>query len=163
MSESYKRSRPKMQNYGIHEGNEGLLEWSWVNEQMEKGRNYWVSTTRPDGRPHAAPVWGVWLNDTLYFGTARSSRKGRNLEQSAEIVVHSESGDETVIIEGTVEQVDDIDILTDIADAMAQKYPPYKPDPEPEPGTIMYQVVARVVFAWLEEDFPKTATRWDCV
>ena len=53
-----KRSRPTMKDYGIHTSDEGLMDWSWVDEQMAKSRNYWICTTRPDGKPHAAPVWG---------------------------------------------------------------------------------------------------------
>ena len=30
---------------------------------------YWLATTRPDGRPHAMPVWGVLLGEVLWFGT----------------------------------------------------------------------------------------------
>lgn len=51
-------TRPTMKNYGIHETEEGLLDWSWVSEQLTQSQNYWIATTRPDGRPHAAPVWG---------------------------------------------------------------------------------------------------------
>ncbi len=32
--------------------------------------NYWICTTRPDGRPHSIPVWGFWLDGGLYFGPA---------------------------------------------------------------------------------------------
>ncbi|MEI6136703.1 MAG: pyridoxamine 5'-phosphate oxidase family protein [Chloroflexota bacterium] len=31
--------------------------------RLRTAMNYWIATTRPDGRPHAAPVWGVWLDD----------------------------------------------------------------------------------------------------
>ena len=55
-----KAIRPKMKDYGIHEGDEGMLTWDFVDEQMANSRNYWISTTRPDGRPHVAPVWGIW-------------------------------------------------------------------------------------------------------
>ena len=33
---------------------------------MSKAHNYWVSTTRPDGRPHVMPVWGVWIEEILF-------------------------------------------------------------------------------------------------
>ncbi len=155
-----KRSRPNMPNYGISRSSKGLLAWSWVEEQMGKSRNYWICSTRPDGRPHAAPVWGVWLDGNLYFGSNRQSRKARNLVANAEVVVHLESGDDTVIFEGTVEEVTDRAILARMASATAAKYPPFTPDPEPAPGNIYYALKPRVVFAWREKDFPTSATRW---
>ncbi len=157
-----KRSRPTMKDYGIHTGDEGLMDWSWVDEQMAKSRNYWICTVRPDGKPHVAPVWGVWVDEALYFGSGRSSRKSRNLTASPNVVVHLESGDDTVIIEGTVSEVGEADIplLIKIADAYAEKYPPFKPDPKPTPGNVTYRLNPEIVYAWLESDFPKTATRW---
>ncbi|HEU4760074.1 MAG TPA: pyridoxamine 5'-phosphate oxidase family protein, partial [Dehalococcoidia bacterium] len=64
-------SRPHMPGYGISEDDEGLLPWAWAEERLAKSHNYWVATARPDGRPHAMPVWAVWLDDRLYFSTAR--------------------------------------------------------------------------------------------
>ncbi len=73
--------RPQMPGYGIADANSGsgLLPWNWAVERLQKARNYWISTTRPDGRPHAMPVWGVWYDNQFYFSTGRESRKARNL------------------------------------------------------------------------------------
>jgi uncharacterized pyridoxamine 5'-phosphate oxidase family protein len=95
--------RPTMKDYGINQTSDGLLGWEWVREQLEKSMNYWVSTTRPDGNPHAAPVWGVLVDDVVYFGTGETSRKGRNMQANPNVVLHTESGFDTVIVEGTVE------------------------------------------------------------
>ena len=46
--------------------------------RLRAAMSYWIATTRPDGRPHAAPVWGVWLDDALWFGTM--GQKVRNLD-----------------------------------------------------------------------------------
>ena len=40
------------------------LPWSDVVEWLTAARNYWVCTTRADGRPHAMPVWGLWMDDS---------------------------------------------------------------------------------------------------
>jgi general stress protein 26 len=159
-SESRRRERPHMPNYGIATDGAGMLTWEWVDEQMAKARNYWVCTARPDGRPHAAPVWGVWLDGTLYFGSDRQSRKVRNLMANPAVVVHLESGDDTVIFEGTVEEVTDTSLQTRIAAAYAAKYPPFAPDPDPGPNGINYALRPQTVFAWREHDFPTSATRW---
>jgi hypothetical protein len=38
------------------------LPFSHAEERLAKSRNYWICTTRPDGRPHSFPVWGFWLD-----------------------------------------------------------------------------------------------------
>jgi PPOX class probable F420-dependent enzyme len=156
------RTRPNMPKYGIDSGSEGMLSWEWVNEQMEKSRNYWICSTRPDGRPHAAPVWGVWMDGILYFSTSRSSRKGRNLVANPEVVVHLESGDDTVIFEGVVEEVTDAEkpLRDRLGVVYASKYGGFNPEDDPNPENVMYRLRPQVAYSWLEKDFVKSATRW---
>ncbi|MGB7337801.1 MAG: pyridoxamine 5'-phosphate oxidase family protein [Phototrophicaceae bacterium] len=157
-----KPTRPKMQNYGIEQSNEGLLTWAWVTERLEQSMNYWISSTRPNGNPHAAPIWGILMDDTVYFGTDATSRKAKNLLENPQIVLHGESGFEVVIVEGIAERVTDVDDFERIAPIYAKKYAPhgYEPTAEELAGTLMYRVRPQVVMAWLEQDFPNTATRW---
>ena len=149
-------SRPGFEpGYGIHESPEGMLPWSWAEERLERARNYWIGTARKDGRPHAAPVWGLWIEDAVLFSTSPRSRKGRNLARDPRVVVHLESGDEVVIVEGEVERVP----LTEAAaEAYGAKYD-FRPDPESPDGN-WYAVRPRVAYAWLERDYPRTATRF---
>ena len=51
--------------YGVSADASGaeLLPWSWAAECLAGARNYWLCTARVDGRPHAMPVWAVWLED----------------------------------------------------------------------------------------------------
>jgi hypothetical protein len=98
-----------------------MLPWSWVEERLASGRNYWISTTRPDGAPHAMPVWGLWFEGALVFSTSPVSRKGRNFSRDPRTVAHLESGDEVVVLEGEVE-------ATTIDEACEQKYD-YRSDP----------------------------------
>ena len=53
------------------------------------------------GRPHAAPVWGVWKANEFYFETDPNSVKGKNLSKSQNLVVHVQDGNDTVILEGS--------------------------------------------------------------
>jgi hypothetical protein len=51
-----KRTRPDIpKEYGIPATEEGMVEWSWVVEQLQKARNYWLVSSYPDGRPHCVP------------------------------------------------------------------------------------------------------------
>ena len=146
-------------SYGISTAEEGLLPWSWVSEQMERSRNYWVCTTRPDGRPHAMPVWGVWIDDTLWFSTGDGSVKARNLAADPRVAVHLESGDDAVMLEGTAERPSlDADAHGRVVAAYAAKYD-MKPEDLPGPDG-WYALRASRAFAWQERDFPNTATRW---
>jgi len=153
--------RPAMSaDYGISKDSNGLLSWSFVVDCMNKSRNYWISSTRPDGRPHAMPVWGVWMNDTLYFGTSRKSVKANNLKAHPLVSAHTESGDEAVIIEGVVEEVTDRSEFNAYTTATAKKYAGMPVEAEPDPGTVIYKVIPKVILAWREKDFPVSSTRW---
>jgi hypothetical protein len=142
-------------SYGIPESEEGLLSWSFVDERMRGDRTYWISTTLPDGRPHARPVWGVWLDGTFYCGGGPRTRWSRNLAVSPALTVHREDGEEVVIIEGEArqhtEETTDASLLERIDAAYEEKYGiPH--------GTPVWEVVPSTVFAW--SDFPADATRW---
>jgi hypothetical protein len=120
---------------------------------MSQSRNYWVGTVHPDGRPHAVPVWGVWVDDTLYFGGGPTTRWSRNLVANPQVVVHLESGDDVVILEGTVDRITDPEhpLIQKIDDAYEAKY-------EMRHGTPLWVLQPQVAFAWTK--FPDNMTRW---
>jgi PPOX class probable F420-dependent enzyme len=146
--------------YGIHAGEDGLLTWGEVSARMERSRSYWICTVRPDGRPHAMPVWGVWVDEALWFSTGDESVKARNLAANPAVVVHLESGDEAVIFEGTAERVAEPDraLFERVAEVYDTKYD-HRPE-YPGPGEAWYAQRATKAFAWHERDYPRTATRW---
>jgi hypothetical protein len=133
-----------------------MLPWSWLSERMAGSHNYWIATTRPDGRPHSMPFWGVWLDETFYFGTGRESVKAGNLAHSPEVVVHLESGDEVVIFEGMAEEADR-GLHVRLAEAFSAKYP-FEPDPD-DMG-LVFALRPRRAYAWRERDYPTSATRF---
>ena len=152
--------RPNMPvGYGLNQSSAGLLPWAWAEERLTAARNYWICTTRPDGRPHASPVWGVWLDGALYFGTDSQSRKARNLAANPAVTVHLESGDEVVIIDGWAELVTlDPALSVPLDNAYQAKY--QMNFSEAAAAAAVLRVQPQVVLAWLESDFPNTATRW---
>ena len=158
-------SRPYMPGYGILDADagRGLLPWSWATERMAKSHNYWVATTRPDGRPHVMPVWGVWLGDAepggaFYFSTGKNTRKAHNLASNPRCVVCSECADEAIIVEGIAEELTAESLPPQFKDAYFEKY---KWEIDPAQGGI-YAVRPRVAFAFIEnaDDFAGSATRW---
>ncbi len=153
--------RPVMpKGYGLKgpRSGSGLMPWSRATAQLAQGRNYWINTVRADGAPHAMPVWGVWLDGRLLFSTSRASQKGRNLARDPRVVVHLESGDEVVILEGVAEEENDVDQLIRFAEAYDAKYH-FRPDIH-DRENITFAVRPKVAFGWLEKDFPGGATRW---
>ena len=155
-----KVGRPHVpETYGLKASKE-YLPWSFAEERLTASKNYWICSARPDGRPHSIPVWGFWLDGTLYFGTALESRKGKNLAHNPAVSVHLESGDEVVILEGIAVVVDTQDkAVTKRLDAQSRKK--YQMPLVLTPDTVIYSVRPRVVLAWRERDFPSSATRWE--
>lgn len=155
-------SRPSLApQYGIlgaTEG-EGLLSWAWAAERLATSRGYWIATTRRDGRPHMAVVWGVWLHDRFCFSTHASSRKARNLAANPACVVSPERADEAITVEGVAERMLQPQALAEFADAYAAKY---QEDASTGDPWVVFQVRPNVVFAFLSdaEQYPATATRW---
>ena len=164
MSEEPQRSRPVMPDgYGVPEIDDGLLPWAWAVERLETARNYWFSTTRPDGRPHAMPAWAVWLDGRLYFEGSPHTRRARNVAANPAIVVHLESGDEVVILEGEAEEAGkpEPSLAERLAAEFTAKYAAthdYRPGPDQWDRGGLWVIRPRVAFAWSE--FPKTVTRW---
>ncbi len=156
-----KASRPHMSGYGVPKDKKGMLPWSHVTERMAEAQNYWICTVSPDGRPHATPVWGLWLDDRLYFGGGPQTRRNRNLAGNPAVCVHLESGSDVIILHGDAHELReslDRTLVDRLIEISAQKYG-YAPKPEDyenTPGT--YVLRPRWVLAW--KQFPKDATRW---
>jgi len=152
-------SRPYMPGYGAPKDKKGLLPWSHVTERMAEAQNYWVCTVSPDGRPHSTPVWGLWLDDRLYFGGGPQTRRNRNLAENPAVCVHLESGSDVVILHGDAQELREPDrsLVIRLIEISKKKYG-YAPKPEDyeAPGT--YELRPRWALAW--KQFPKDATRW---
>jgi hypothetical protein len=145
--------------YGL-KARKQYLPFSHAEKRLTDSRNYWICTARPDGRPHSIPVWGFWIDGAVYFGTARSSRKARNLAHNAAVSIHLESGDDVVIVEGRAEEVDLSDSTT-FKKMDAASRSKYNMPLMVVPGeSVAYCVRPYRVLAWTEKDFPKTATCW---
>ena len=154
-----RRDRPVTEeSYGIPDDGDGLLSWEFVASRLADDRTYWLSTTRPDGRPHARPVWGVWVDDRLHCGGGERTRWVRNLATNPAVAVHRESGEEVVIVEGTAERVDADTADTADADRIERIDAAYDEKYGIRHGTPFFAVRPETVLAW--SDYPHDATRW---
>jgi uncharacterized pyridoxamine 5'-phosphate oxidase family protein len=100
--------------------------WSEALELLQKAEIFWLSTVRPDGRPHVTPLIAVWVDEALQFCTGPTEQKARNLHGNQHVVLTTgcnligEGLD--VVVEGdAVRQRDDAK-LQRIADAYVWKY-----------------------------------------
>jgi PPOX class probable F420-dependent enzyme len=100
----------------------GHLPWDATEQRLRTGRSAIISTTRPDGRPHAMPVWYCWSDARFYFITVRTTQKARNLAGTPWVVAHVGDGDDVLMLEGPVERVSDPEELRRIDDAYQRKY-----------------------------------------
>ena len=143
--------------YGIASAAEGVVSWDWVEQQLLGARSYWLCTTRDDGRPHAMPVWAVWVDGALLFSTDPASLKGRNLAARPDIVVHLDSGDDVVVLEGRAATMS-APRRPAFVEAYDAKYG-HRVDTDNE-AFGLYELVPDRVLAWREADFPTSATRF---
>ena len=160
------RDRPIVPDgYGVPETADGILEWSAVEDRLRSSLHYWMATTRPDGRPHVVPRWGVWLDGRLWYDGATDTRHVKNLQHNPACVLHLEDGWQAVIVEGRsdVATPPGPDLGRRIAEAMTEKYESrgYSPQPDswegPDSGGLRVFTPAKAM-AWF--DFPADMTRF---
>jgi Pyridoxamine 5'-phosphate oxidase len=140
----------------------GLKPWAWAVDRLEKSHNYWIATSRPDGRPHLMLVWGIWWEDAFWFSTGPRTRKAKNIAAQAHCVIGTEKADEAVIVEGTVEEIKDRAKWKRIAVQYDRKYGGNVLPLLESSGGSMYRVQPLIVFGQDEHaaNFVESATRW---
>jgi nitroimidazol reductase NimA-like FMN-containing flavoprotein (pyridoxamine 5'-phosphate oxidase superfamily) len=83
-----------------------------------------VCSVRPDGRPHAVPKWAVYVDGRIYFDGSPQTRHARNLALNPAVVLHLESGERAVIVEGSGRAIDrpPSDLALRLVQAYGRKY-----------------------------------------
>lgn len=92
---------------------------------MERPRTGKIATTRPDGRPHVAPIWFALDGEQLLFTTWHTTAKATHmrLSQWVSICVDDENPPFAFVkYDGTVEFSDVPDELRDWATIIAARY-----------------------------------------
>ena len=150
------------------------LPWSRalaVLDATGKALDTWyLGTTTPDGRPHAAGVGALWHEGELYFTSGSGTRKSRNLARNpaASISVSLEGID--LVFEGEARRVTDQTTL----EAVAKRYhddgwpvtvegdaltAPYSAPSAGPPPWQVYRLGFDTVFGVATAE-PNGATRW---
>jgi general stress protein 26 len=104
----------------------GPTPWPEAADALAHAELYWLTTVRPDGRPHVTPLIGVVSDGAMHFCTGLREQKARNLEKSSRVALTT--GNNTwargldVVVEGTAVRVTDRGALQVLADAYEAKY-----------------------------------------
>ena len=161
-----------------------LIPWAKVYARLQQGlaqapgeggpdrHTCWLTTVRPDGRPHVMPVGVLWVDGAFYFNAGEGTRKAKNLEHNAHCVLTIATHDFDLVVEGKGARVTDAAKVARIAEAFrAQGWPATvsddgvaltadysAPSAGPPPWNV-YEVTPETVFA-LGTTEPYGATRW---
>jgi hypothetical protein len=149
-------------------------EWAQGRRALEEAELYWLTTVRPDGRPHVTPLIAVWLDGALYFTTGSAERKAKNLAGNPHVVITTgcdalnEGLD--LVLEGDAVQLRDDSRLRAVARTYGSKYdslwrsPPFwegfgQPDgtPDDDPA-LVFEVRPTTVFGFGKTE--SSQTRW---
>ena len=108
-------------------------EWQQGRGKLRDAEVYWLSTVRPDGRPHVTPLLGIWLDGALYFCTGPDERKAKNLARNPHCVLTtgcSRLDGLDVAVEGDAGKVSDLAELHSVAGTFESKYGAHFTSPE---------------------------------
>ncbi|WP_214321069.1 pyridoxamine 5'-phosphate oxidase family protein [Nonomuraea sediminis] len=146
--------------------------WEQTRELLERAETYWLSTVRPDGRPHVTTLIALWHEGAMYFTTGPEERKALNLEANRNVAlttgVSSMSGGLDVVVEGVAERATDPATLKSLSEAYVAKYGSDWAFQVGEGGflheggglALVFQVAPRVVLSFRKGDFAQTRYRF---
>ena len=103
------------------------VPWPVGLEHVAAADTFWLSTVRPDGRPHVTPLTAVWHDDAIWFSTGPEERKAKNLDRNPSCILTTgcselAEGALDIVLEGVAEQVTDEAELRPVAEAHGRKY-----------------------------------------
>ncbi|WP_371622497.1 pyridoxamine 5'-phosphate oxidase family protein [Streptomyces sp. NBC_01116] len=107
--------------------------WPTALRELRRARLFWLSTVRPDGRPHVTPLLAVWTGGALYFATGDQERKARNLRVNDHCTMTTGTNildGIDITVEGRAEPVRDPAERGTTADAYESKYGDLLTSPE---------------------------------
>ncbi|MBN1453736.1 MAG: pyridoxamine 5'-phosphate oxidase family protein [Anaerolineales bacterium] len=128
------------------------VSWDYVTQQLTEAKNYWLCSTRPDGRPHVVPRWAVYVDGKIYYDGSSETRHARNIVENPHVSLHLESGDQVVILEGTARPAEkpSLELGRKLAQAYQAKYTAhgYAPEPNQWDEGGLYVFTIRKAITW---------------
>lgn len=148
----------------------GSPPWPETERLLAEAELFWISTVRPDGRPHVTPLPAVWSAGALHFCTGPDERKARNLAENPHVVLTTGANTWNegydVVVEGEAVRVADDARLRELAAAWEAKYGDFWHFEVRDgcfhhgPGhAVVFSVAPRTVFGFGKGE-PFSQTRW---
>jgi len=97
-------------SYAFPKETSALLDWNEIERRLRESQCYWLASVLPDGAPHVRPVWGVWIDQALFFDGIPEARWARNIALNSRVSVNLEDASSVVILNGTAEDLASTDV-----------------------------------------------------
>ncbi|MCB1285355.1 MAG: pyridoxamine 5'-phosphate oxidase family protein [Microthrixaceae bacterium] len=149
-----------------------LADGSPPSPEAHNARTTWLTTINDDGSPHVTAVGALWLDETFWFQTGRTTRKHRNIERDPRCSVAVSILGADVVVEGIASRVTDTAQLRRATDGWAAGGWPAEVDPtgvgitaafnapsQGAPPWHVYRITPRSATAALDEE-PGGLTRF---
>jgi len=97
-----------------------VLQWTRVHDLLaagpsQPGVSCFLGTTRPDGRPHSAPVGPLWMDGDLLLVSGPATRKSQNLAGNPACTFSIGLEGIDVVLNGVATRITDSPTLEDAA------------------------------------------------
>ncbi|MEA2575534.1 MAG: hypothetical protein QOH93_2832 [Chloroflexia bacterium] len=124
-----------------------VIPWTQVRDLLTTANTQWLTTVRPDGRPHIRPVGPVWVGGAMYFTTGQGTRKGANLARNTHCAIAFANGGLDIVIEGLAVQVKDQATIERLAEVYtSQGWPATAGDGALDAPYDVYKITPTVAF-----------------
>ncbi|MFL5758192.1 MAG: pyridoxamine 5'-phosphate oxidase family protein [Thermomicrobiales bacterium] len=157
------------------------IAWDRVRERLEeewKGQGsgsgcphtHFLSTVRPDGKPHVMPIGAAYHDGAFYVTSGAGTQKSKNLARNPNCVLSLATPGMDIVVEGEAAKVTDNAKLNRVAEVFAAHgWAPkvengafvheYSAPSAGPPPWDLYELTPKTVFG-LATDEPHGATRW---
>jgi PPOX class probable F420-dependent enzyme len=95
-----------------------------IDERLRTNPIIWLTTVRPDNRPHMVAVWFLWDGEKFLIFSQPNTQKLRNLRHNSHVTLaldDTHGGGDVIVIDGEAELLTDPDVNATLA-GFAQKY-----------------------------------------
>lgn len=80
-----------------------------IDERLRSDKVIWLTSVRPDGRPHSVIVWFYWNGTDILIFSKPNNQKLRNIKQNPHVLLaldNTKGGGDVITIDGTAELLD---------------------------------------------------------
>lgn len=95
-----------------------------IDQRLHKDIIAWLTTVRPDGRPHSVAVWFLWDGESILIFSKPNQQKLVNIQHNPHVLLaidNTNNGSDPITIEGQATLLTDTDINVTLP-AYVEKY-----------------------------------------